>query len=99
MGLLLHFQKYFIFIIINIFLVTLLTISSNRLYKLCSNDKLQKWLRVFGHIIFSVNDGLLNFPVTAVTLVTQYLSYVEATCEHAREQRCRIKHSFGQSDT
>jgi len=100
MGQLLRFQKYFFFIIINIiFLVTLLTISSNRLCTFCSNNKLQNWLRVFGHVMFSANDGLLSFSVTTVTLVTQYLSYVEATCEHVREQRCRIKHSFGQSDT
>jgi hypothetical protein len=65
---------------------------------LCSNDKLEKWLTLLGHIIFTVNDGLLGFSATTVTLATQYLYYVKTTCEHVREQRCRLKHSFGQSD-
>jgi hypothetical protein len=50
-----------------ILLVTLLTISSNRLCTLCSNDKLEKWLAFFGHITFISNDALLSFCATAVT--------------------------------
>jgi hypothetical protein len=63
---------------------------------LCSNNKLEKWLKVFGHIIFTVNDGLLSLSATTVTSATQYLYYVETSCEHVREQRYWLKHNFGQ---